>query len=173
MWSHKIDIYVLYASKFVSFFFKYWLHDGPLRPKLVANSNITINIIELCQIEYLYSSFLLMLNGRATGKGRKCATGIIFQHLTGGVGKPRNMYQVLLKHCSRIPLMWLAQVAYIKQSKLPVKNTLEDTTSTSVRFPNKHYFLVSPTGNAVFVVSGIGECCYRTRDLTNKVTGLV
>ena len=28
--------------------------------KLVANSNITINIIQLCQTEYMYSLFLLM-----------------------------------------------------------------------------------------------------------------
>ena len=43
--SHKIDIYVLCAPALLSFFCKYWPDDGPLRPKLVAKSNITINII--------------------------------------------------------------------------------------------------------------------------------
>ena len=44
MGSRKIDIYILYAPVFLSFC-KYWPDDGPLRPKLVANSNITINIV--------------------------------------------------------------------------------------------------------------------------------
>ena len=38
-------------------FCKYWSDDGPLRPKLVANSNITINVIQLCQTEFLCSLF--------------------------------------------------------------------------------------------------------------------
>ena len=50
-----------------SFFFKYWPDDGPVRPKLVANSRIkiyailcvryksTIYAIYLCQTEYIYS----------------------------------------------------------------------------------------------------------------------
>ena len=45
MGSHKIDIYVLYAQKFLIFLNKNWPDEGPLRPKLAANSNITINII--------------------------------------------------------------------------------------------------------------------------------
>ena len=44
MGSHKIDIYVLYAPEFLVFFLN-WPDNGPLRPKLVANWNITINII--------------------------------------------------------------------------------------------------------------------------------
>ena len=59
MGSHKIDIYVLYAPAFLSFFCKYLPDDGPLRPTPVVNSDI-INIIQLCQTEYLYSLFLLM-----------------------------------------------------------------------------------------------------------------
>ena len=39
--SHKIDIFVLYAPELLSFFCKYRPDDGPLRLKLVANSNIT------------------------------------------------------------------------------------------------------------------------------------
>ena len=57
MGDNKIDIYVLYAPAFLSFFCKYWPDDGPLRPKLVANSNITMNVIQLCQTEYMYSLF--------------------------------------------------------------------------------------------------------------------
>ena len=56
MGSHKIDICVLYAPPFLSFFYKYWPDDGPLRPKRVANGNIT-NTLQLCQTEYLYSLF--------------------------------------------------------------------------------------------------------------------
>lgn len=54
-------------------------------------------------------------NGRAIGKGRKWPTGIIFQHLTGGVRRPRNMYQMWLQRRLRTPLVWLAQVACKKQ----------------------------------------------------------
>ena len=43
------------CTSIFKFFCKYWPDDGPLRPKLVANINITINIILLCQTEYLYS----------------------------------------------------------------------------------------------------------------------
>ena len=58
MESHKIDNYVLYAPDFfLAFFCKYWPDDGPLRPKTVANSNITINVTLLCQTDYLYSLF--------------------------------------------------------------------------------------------------------------------
>ena len=60
----------------------------------------------------------------------------------------------------------------VKQWKLPIKKTVEDTTSTSIGFPNKHSFLVPLTENAGFVVVGSGQCCYPTFDLTNKDTGL-
>ena len=38
MGSHKIDVFVLYAPEFLSRF----VNIGPLRPKLVANSSITM-----------------------------------------------------------------------------------------------------------------------------------
>ena len=60
MRSYKIHIYALYAPAFLGFLCKYWSDDGLLRPKLLANSNITINIIQLCQTEYLYNLFLLV-----------------------------------------------------------------------------------------------------------------
>ena len=45
MGSYKIDVYVLHAPAFLSFFWgKYWSADGPLRPKLVASSTVTMNI---------------------------------------------------------------------------------------------------------------------------------
>ena len=41
-----IFMYYNVCTAFLSFFFCiYWPDDGPLRPKLVANSNIAINII--------------------------------------------------------------------------------------------------------------------------------
>ena len=41
MGSHRINVFVLYASAFEGFC-KYWPADGFLRPKIVANSRITI-----------------------------------------------------------------------------------------------------------------------------------
>jgi hypothetical protein len=40
---NTVNVFVLHATAF-SVFFKYWPDDGLLRPKLVANNRIIINI---------------------------------------------------------------------------------------------------------------------------------
>ena len=57
--AHKITVYVLhYIHRHFKFVGKYWPDDGLLRPKLVANSRITIvvsdgTIYTLCFINVL------------------------------------------------------------------------------------------------------------------------
>jgi hypothetical protein len=101
-----------------------------------------VNCVIYCLFNDAVSTVIfLALNGRAIGKGRKWPTGIIFQHLTGGVGRPRKVCQMWLQPRPRTPLVWLAQVASIKpvsSTALRVKSTVQDTTSTSTGFSNKH-----------------------------------
>jgi hypothetical protein len=49
-------------------------------------------------------------------------------------------------------------------------NSVEQTTSASGGFPNKHYFFVSLTESADCVSAGSEQCCYRTADLIYKDT---
>jgi hypothetical protein len=92
-------------------------------PRLIAylvTFTRPVRRIAVCIIYCLFNNAVstaicVASNGRAIGKGRKWLTGIIFQHLTEGVGRLRNMYQMWLHRRPRIPLMWLAQVAYNKQ----------------------------------------------------------